>query len=204
MTTDMRIPLMAILRGVKPVEVMSHVDVLIEEGYGAVEVPTNSPEWEKSVELAIAGYGSRALIGAGTVVRACHVDMLSKLGAKLMVTPNTDAALIRAGRNHGLLVAAGVATPSEAFEAVNAGAQILKIFPAASYGPDYVRALRTVLPATPMYVVGGITTKNITDYLGAGATGAGIGSEIFRPGQTIADTRRKAIEFRTAYECFSK
>ena len=195
-----RLPLIAILRGIRPEEVLAHVDALVEEGYDTIEVPMNSPEWEKSVGLAVAAYGTRALIGAGTVLREPQVDALCRLGARLMVTPNTNTSLIQYAIQKGLLVAAGCATASEAFSALHAGAQMLKVFPATTYGTGHVRALRSVLPPVPLFVVGGITPQNLGQYLDSGATGAGIGGELYCAGQSVERTRSQATAFREAFE----
>lgn len=197
-----RLPLIAILRGIRPEEVLAHIDALVDEGYDAIEIPMNSPDWEKSLGLAVAAYGDSAMIGAGTVLREHQVDTLAKLGGRLMVTPNTNSTLIRRAIEQGLTVAAGCATASEAFAAVYAGAQMLKLFPATTYGPGHVRALRSVLPPIPLFVVGGVTPHNLGEYLHAGATGAGIGGELYQPGQSIACTRLHACAFRESFESF--
>lgn len=199
-----RLPLIAILRGIRPEEVLAHIDALVGEGYDAIEIPTNSPDWEKSVGLAVAAYGERTMIGAGTVVRERQVDALAKLGGRLMVTPNTNPTLIRRAIDCKLTVAAGCATASEAFAAVDAGAHMLKLFPATTYGTGHVRSLRSVLPPVPLFVVGGITPQNLGEYLQAGATGAGIGGELYRAGQSIARTRVHASAFRESFENFNK
>ena len=136
------------------------------------------------------------------MLRPAEVDTLQHLGARFIVTPHTHPPLIRHAVAAGMQVVAGFATASEAFAALDAGAQMLKLFPAATYGPGHVRALRAVLPAVPLFVVGGVTPLTLTDYLAAGSTGAGIGGELYRPGQPIERTRSGAREFRlvqTAY-----
>ncbi|MFT3754642.1 MAG: 2-dehydro-3-deoxy-6-phosphogalactonate aldolase [Pseudoxanthomonas sp.] len=193
------LPLIAILRGITPVEVPAHVGALIEAGYDAIEIPTNSPDWASSVALAVREFGQHALIGAGTVLQPEHVDALLAAGGKLMVTPNTRPSLIHLGVGRGLQVAAGFATASEAFDALDAGAQMLKLFPAAQYGPGMVRALRSVLPAVPLFAVGGVTPDNLTGYLSAGCAGAGIGGDLYQPGQSVERTREQALRFRQAY-----
>ena len=189
-------PLIAILRGITPDEIEMHVDALIAAGITLIEIPTNSPDWLRSVERAQKHAHGRAMIGAGTVLNAANVDALAATGAKLMVTPNTDPPLIRHAVSAGLTVAAGFLTPSEAFAALAAGAQILKLFPAANMGTAYVRALKAVLPASaPLFAVGGITPANLADYLTAGCAGAGLGSDLYKPGQTPAVTRTRAAAF---------
>ncbi|KAF1692484.1 2-dehydro-3-deoxy-6-phosphogalactonate aldolase [Pseudoxanthomonas koreensis] len=191
-----RLPLVAILRGITPAEAPAHVGALVEEGYDAIEVPLNSPDWAQSIATAVRDHSGHAWIGGGTVLRPAEVDTLRQLGARFIVTPNTNPALIRHAVAAGMQVLAGFATPSEAFAALDAGAQMLKLFPAASFGPGHVRALRAVLPAVPLLVVGGVTPLTLTDYLAAGSDGAGIGGELYRPGQPLERTRTNAREFR--------
>lgn len=197
-----RLPLIAILRGIRPEEAVAHVEALIDEGFDAIEVPLNSPEWQRSLGDVLARCGGRATIGAGTVLRDDDVDALHALGVRLIVTPDTNPDLIRRASGLGMQVAAGVATPSEAFAAIGAGAAMLKLFPAAVYGPGMVRALRAVLPPVPLFAVGGITVENLAEYLAAGCAGAGIGGELYRPGQPPERTRRHARAFRQAFEEF--
>lgn len=194
-----RLPLIAILRGITPRDAAAHVGALVEEGFDAIEIPTNSPHWERSVSEAVRQYGAHATIGAGTVTNTAHVDALVDAGGRLAVTPNTRPALVRHAVDRGLQVAAGFATASEAFDALEAGAQMLKLFPASVYGPALVRALRSVLPPVPIFAVGGITPDTLSGYLSAGCQGAGIGGELYTPGQTVERTREHARRFRQAY-----
>lgn len=193
------LPLIAILRGITPDEVPAHIGALLDEGYDAIEIPTNSPEWARSVALAAREFGQRALIGAGTVLTTDDVDALLAAGGRLMVTPNTRPAVIRHAVDRGLHVAAGFATASEAFDALDAGAQMLKLFPASIHGPALVRALRSVLPPVPLFAVGGVTPTTLSGYLSAGCQGAGIGGELYKPGQPVERTREHARRFRQAY-----
>lgn len=194
-----RLPLIAILRGIAPGEALAHASALVEEGYDAIEIPTNSPDWETSVADCAREHGAHAAIGAGTVLTPAHVDALVDAGGTLMVTPNTRAPLIRYAVDRGLQVAAGFATASEAFDALDAGAQMLKLFPASVHGPALVRALRSVLPPVALFAVGGVTPENLPGYLLAGCQGAGIGGELYRPGQALERTRERARRFRQAY-----
>jgi 2-dehydro-3-deoxyphosphogalactonate aldolase len=194
-----RLPLIAILRGIGADEAPAHVQALVEEGYDAIEVPLNSPAWTDSIGAAVRDFGDRAWIGGGTVLRTQNVDALAALGASFIVTPNTDPAVIRHAVDRGLQVCAGFATASEAFAALDAGAQMLKLFPASTYGTQHVRALRAVLPPVPLFVVGGITPLTLADYLSAGCTGAGIGSDLYKPGQAVERTRQGARAFKQAY-----
>ncbi len=193
------LPLIAILRGITPADVPAHVGALVEEGYDAIEIPTNSPDWTHSVRIAAEAFGDRAWIGAGTVLTTADADALRAAGGRLMVTPNTRPPVIRHAVERGLQVAAGVATASEAFDALDAGAQMLKLFPASVYGPAMVRALRSVLPPVPLFAVGGVTPDTLSGYLSAGCQGAGIGGELYKPGQPVERTREHARRFRQAY-----
>ncbi|GHH54623.1 MULTISPECIES: 2-dehydro-3-deoxy-6-phosphogalactonate aldolase [Gammaproteobacteria] len=200
-SASFKLPLVAILRGITPEETSAHVGALVEAGFDAIEIPLNSPRWAESIALAQREYGDRAWIGGGTVLRNEDVDALADIGARFIVTPNTRPALIRHAVSRGLVVLAGFATASEAFDAIDAGAQLLKLFPAATYGGGHVRALRSVLPASvPVYVVGGVTPANLADFLAQGAAGAGIGGELYRPAQPLETTQSQARAFVQAYQ----
>jgi len=194
-----RLPLIAILRGIRPEEAVSHAKTLVEAGFDAIEIPLNSPDWRASVRCVADTFGAGALIGGGTVLSADDVDALADAGGRLAVTPNTRPSVIAQAVRRGLHVVAGFASASEAFDALDAGAQALKLFPAATYGPGHVKALRAVLPPVPMFAVGGVTPANLADYLRAGCTGAGLGSDLYRPGQNIARTAALARGFLDAY-----
>lgn len=194
-----RLPLIAILRGIRPQEAQAHIGSLVAEGFDAIEIPLNSPDWQTSIGDSVRGFGARARIGGGTVLREQEVDALHGLGVRFIVTPNTRPALIRHAVARGLQVVAGFASASEAFAALDAGAQMLKLFPAACYGPSYVRALRAVLPPVPLFAVGGVGAAALRPFLDAGCSGAGIGGELYRPGQSPALTRDHAAMFKQAY-----
>ena len=196
-------PLVAILRGVAPDEVLPHVEALLEAGFTAIEIPTGTPEWARSVALAVAACGTRAHVGAGTVLEVAHLDALEAAGGSLAVTPNVRPALIRLARTRGFTIAAGCATPSEAFDALEAGAQMLKLFPASVYGPALARALRSVLPPVPLLAVGGITVDSLGAYLDAGCNGAAIGGELYRAGQVPAQTLARAQRFVQAWRAWA-
>lgn len=194
-----RLPLIAILRGIRPDEALDHAQALVEAGFDAIEIPLNSPDWATSVRRVADAFGGRALVGGGTVLRNDDADALAEAGGRLVVTPNTRPSLIAHAVQRGLLVAAGFATASEAFDALDAGAQALKLFPATTYGPGHVKALRAVLPPVPLFAVGGITPVNLGDYLHAGCIGAGLGSDLYKPGQDAARTAAQARAFVAAY-----
>jgi 2-dehydro-3-deoxyphosphogalactonate aldolase len=200
MTWPTTLPLVAILRGIRPDEAVAHTQELVTAGFDAIEIPLNSPDWQRSIADAVAACGKQALIGAGTVLSEGLVDEVASLGGKLIVTPNTDETVIRRSRDRGLYTAIGFATPSEAFAALRAGAQSLKLFPSTTFGPAYVKAIRAVLPKdVPLLAVGGVTPDNLGVFLDAGCTGAGLGSDLYKPGQTPAQTRERADAFIHAY-----
>lgn len=195
------IPLIGILRGIRPQEVNQHIHVLLQAGFDAIEIPLNSPDWQQSIQLAVDNFSDRALLGAGTVLRAEQVDVLHSLGSKLVVTPNTCPEVIRRAVELGMTVCAGCATATEAFNALEAGAQALKIFPSSAFGPDYIKALKAVLPAeVPVFAVGGVTPENLSIYLRAGCIGAGLGSDLYRAGQSPEVTAQQAAAFIKAYK----
>ncbi|WP_434636730.1 2-dehydro-3-deoxy-6-phosphogalactonate aldolase [Klebsiella sp. I138] len=191
--------LVAILRGIRPAEAAAHIDTLISAGFRYIEIPLNSPDWQRSIEQMVQQFGSQAMIGAGTVLNVGQVDVLAQAGAKLIVTPNTQPAVIRRAVEQGMLVCAGCATATEAFTALDAGAQWLKIFPSSSFGPDYIRALKAVLPPeVPVLAVGGVTPENLATWVQAGCAGAGLGSDLYRAGQSPGRTREQARRFIAA------
>ncbi|POP43385.1 2-dehydro-3-deoxy-6-phosphogalactonate aldolase [Superficieibacter electus] len=192
--------LIAILRGIEPETVLNHVEALLDAGFTAIEIPTNSPRWQDSVASVVNAFPGRGVFGAGTVLTVGQVDELASLGGQMVVTPNVNPAVIRRSREHGMNVYAGCATASEAFVALENGAQALKIFPAACFGPAYICALKAVLPASvPVLAVGGVTPENLHDWLKAGCAGAGLGSDLYRAGQSVEETRARAQAFITAW-----
>ncbi|HEI8868805.1 2-dehydro-3-deoxy-6-phosphogalactonate aldolase [Serratia sp. AKBS12] len=201
MSWKTELPLIAILRGITPQEAVAHIQTLLDAGFDAIEIPLNSPEWTQSIGEAARIFGERALIGAGTVLQELQVEQLAALGSKLVVTPNTQPAVIRRAVALGMTVCAGCATATEAFNALDAGAQALKIFPSLSFGPDYIKALKAVLPPqVPVFAVGGITPENLHQYLAAGCVGAGLGSDLYRAGQPLERTAQQAAAFVRAYK----
>jgi 2-dehydro-3-deoxyphosphogalactonate aldolase len=193
-------PLIAILRGVTPDEADSVAAVLVEAGFGAIEVPLNSPDPLTSVEIIARLFGDQVLVGAGTVLETHEVDEVARAGAKLVVAPNADRAVIERAVKLGLLAVPGVATPTEAFAALKAGASGLKLFPGEAIPPEAVKAWRSVLPKeTQLYPVGGVTPERIGPYRRAGASGFGVGSALYKPGASVEDVARAAQAFVKAW-----
>jgi 2-dehydro-3-deoxyphosphogalactonate aldolase len=194
-------PLIAILRGVTPDEADSVAAAIVEAGFGAIEVPLNSPDPLVSVEIIVRLFGDKVLVGAGTVLEAHEVDQVAQACAKLVVAPNADRAVIERAAKLGLVVLPGVATPSEAFAALKAGASGLKLFPGEAIPPEVVKAWRSVLPkGTPLYPVGGVTPERIGPYRLAGASGFGIGSALYKPGASVEGLARAAQAFVKAWK----
>jgi 2-dehydro-3-deoxyphosphogalactonate aldolase len=193
------LPVIAILRGLKPAEALAIGEALVDAGIRAIEVPLNSPHPLESIAILARSFGHRALIGAGTVVDPAMVEPLAANGAKLLVAPNCDPATIAAGLAHGMEVLPGVMTPSEAFAAVTAGARRLKLFPAGSLPRSHIAALKDVLPrATGIWAVGGVNAQNAGAWLEAGVEGIALGSAIYRPGDSAHDVARRATELQRA------
>lgn len=193
-------PLVAILRGVRPEEAEPIGLALVEAGFAVVEVPLNSPEPLSSIERLARTLAGRALVGAGTLRRPEQVADVAAAGGRLIVTPHADAAIVRAAKAHGLVALPGVATPTEAFAMLDAGADALKLFPAELLGPPVVKALRAVLPAgTRLVPVGGITPATMAGFRAAGAAGFGLGSALYRPGDGPAEVAERARAFLAAW-----
>jgi 2-dehydro-3-deoxyphosphogalactonate aldolase len=185
--------LIAILRGVRPEEVLDIAEVLVEAGWRAIEVPLNSPDPLRSIERLATALDPSILVGAGTVLSPADVDAVHAAGAQLVLSPNRDLSVIGRTREHGLLSMPGVATPTEAFEALAAGASAIKLFPADVLGPGSFNAWAAVLPAhTAMYAVGGVDASNLGTFRRAGARGAGLGSSLYSPGIGLKDLRQRA------------
>ena len=186
-------PVIAILRGIRPDEVLSHAHVLFESGIRAIEVPLNSPDPLSSISSLAKDFGDNCLCGAGTVLSPAEVETVASAGGKLIVSPNTDESVIKATVERGLWSAPGVGTPTEAFSAVKAGARHLKLFPAASYGANHIKQLSAVLPPNiTMLAVGGVGPGDVEAWWAAGARGFGLGSELYKAGQDVDETRLKA------------
>jgi len=185
--------LVAIIRGVTPGEAEGIGEAIFEAGIRIIEVPLNSPEPLASIERLARRFGESALIGAGTVLDAADVARVRDAGGRVIVSPNTFEPVIAAAAGMGMVSLPGFFTPSEAFTALRAGATGLKLFPAEGASPAVVKAQRAVLPRdVPLLVVGGISPGNMQPWLDAGAQGFGLGSGLYRPGQSVEETAAKA------------
>jgi 2-dehydro-3-deoxyphosphogalactonate aldolase len=191
-----RCPLIAILRGVKPGEVVAVGEALFDAGFRLIEVPLNSPDPLESIARLAKALANRAVIGAGTVLRAAEVTAVRTAGGTLIVSPNTNVEVIAATAKAGLVSLPGCATASEAFAALDAGATALKLFPAEGANPAVLKAMRAVLPrGVRLLPVGGITPGNMAPWREAGAAGFGIGSALYSPGVGLDEIARRARTF---------
>lgn len=194
------LPVVAIIRGVKPDEAVGVVQALYDGGVRAVEIPLNSPDPLTSIRRVAKAFGERMTVGAGTVLTPEAVRAVADAGGRIVVSPDTNPAVIRRTVELGLESLPGFATPSEAFQAIAAGARRLKLFPAATYGPGHVKQVRTVLPRdAEVWAVGGVGATDMAEWLAAGVRGFGVGSELYVPGQTPEQTRAKADAFSDAW-----
>ena len=192
-------PLVAIIRGVTPDAVVAIGEALYAAGIRIIEVPLNSPDPYDSIARLAAAMAGRATVGAGTVLDADAVARSRAAGARIVVSPCADAEVIRATVAAGMISAPGYFTPSEAFAAIKAGAHAIKLFPAEAAPPAVVKAQRAVLPRDfPLLVVGGVRPDNMRNYLEAGANGFGLGSGVYKPGQSAAEVGAQARAFVAA------
>jgi 2-dehydro-3-deoxyphosphogalactonate aldolase len=191
-----RCPIVAILRGIKSEEAVSICSVLERAGIVIVEVPLNSPNALSSISILSQIFGDRMLIGAGTLTDPKQVAEVAAAGGRLIVTPHADTAIVRATKAAGLFAAPGFFNPTEAFALLQAGADALKLFPSEVLGIPMLKALRAVLPKGTIVVpVGGIDAHNVASWMTAGALGVGVGSSIYKPGDTptIVEAKAKAL-----------
>jgi 2-dehydro-3-deoxyphosphogalactonate aldolase len=197
--------LVAILRGLPPERALDVGQTLYAAGVRAIEVPLNSPEPFKSIAQLSAYFGETCICGAGTVTDPEDIARLKVAGGKLVVSPNTNPAVIERARRHNMFVMPGFATATEAFAGIAAGATHLKLFPAMTYGPGHLKALKSVLPKTvPVYAVGGIGADQVDAWSQAGASGFGFGSELYRPDYTLEDIAERAKRLVEAVRRFVK
>ncbi|MDY6922653.1 MAG: 2-dehydro-3-deoxy-6-phosphogalactonate aldolase [Pseudomonadota bacterium] len=195
------LPLVAILRGLKPDEAVEVGEALLAAGLPCLEVPLNSPQPLESIQRLRTALGDRAVVGAGTVLTPAAVHEVAAAGGQIVISPNADPAVIQATRAAGLMSMPGFFTPSEAFTALGAGAQVLKLFPAEVAGVAGLKAVRAVLPAGQrVYVVGGVEPDSVSAWRSAGASGFGIGSAIYRAGRSARETGERAAAFVAAWK----
>lgn len=186
-------PVVAILRGIQPNEVIEVAQVLVGEGIRVIEVPLNSPDPYTSIKLLCDRFGEHCLCGAGTVISTEQVERVYEAGGKLVVSPNIDPAVIRRSIELGLTTIPGFHTPTEAYEAIRAGAKMLKFFPAAAISLDYLKATRPILPKDiDIVATGGINPDNAGQWLAAGSKGLGIGGDLYRPGINLYELKANA------------
>jgi 2-dehydro-3-deoxyphosphogalactonate aldolase len=195
-----RLPLVAILRGVTPDEVLSIGDALAGAGFAIIEVPLNSSDPLESIRRLREHCGDEVLVGAGTVTSPRQVDDVARVGGQLIVMPHGDGEVVRAAKGAGLACIPGIATPTEAFAALANGADALKLFPAELLTPAVLRSMRAVLPATTRFLpVGGISPDSMAAYVAAGATGFGLGSALYRRGDDAGRVSANARDFVDAW-----
>lgn len=196
-----RLPLIAILRGVQPTEVEAIGDALVDAGFTLIEVPLNSPDPLDSITRLAKRFAGRAVIGAGTVLGEAQVAAVRAAGGTMIISPNANPGVIAASAAAGLVSLPGIATPSEAFAAIEAGATALKLFPAEGASPAVLKATRAVLPAAMRVLpVGGISPDNMAAWHKAGAGGFGIGSALYSRGVSPDEVAARASAFRSAWE----
>lgn len=194
------LPLIAILRGVRPDEAEAIGEALVEAGIRGIEVPLNSPEPLLSIRRLAERFGDRALVGAGTVLTDSAVDEVAEAGGRIIVSPNTNLAVIRRAKVRALVSLPAFFTPTEAFAAIEAGADGLKLFPAEAASPAVLKAMKAVLPtATPVFPVGGITPDGMAAWRLGGAAGFGIGGAIYAPGRSAGEVHARAAQFVAAW-----
>ncbi len=199
------LPLVAILRGLRPDEALAVGEMLVQAGFRIVEVPLNSPDPFDSIKLLVQALGSRAIVGAGTVLTVADVETLHAVGGQICISPNANPDVIRRAKTLGLISFPAFFTPTEAFSAIEAGADAIKLFPAELAGTIGLKAMKAVLPKNlPVFPVGGVTPENMKDFLDAGAAGFGIGSAVFKPGDTPEIVFRKARAFVEGWDALHK
>jgi 2-dehydro-3-deoxyphosphogalactonate aldolase len=198
------LPIVAILRGIAPDEILDVAEALVSAGIRAIEVPLNSPDPLTSIARLTAAFGESCLCGAGTVLSVEQVDDVAAAGGRLIVSPNCNVSVIRHAVARGLIATPGFATPTEAFAAIEAGAKILKLFPAEAYGAGYLSALGAVLPAdVSVLAVGGVGAGTMGEWIAAGAKGFGIGSDLYKPRRSPSEVAERAASLVGAYRAAS-
>lgn len=200
-TAMAQLPLVAILRGVTPDEVLEIARVIKAAGFHIIEVPLNSPDPFASIQTLTESMGEEVLIGAGTVLNVEQVDRVQAAGGRIVISPNVDTEVITYSKKKGLYAVPGFYTPTEAFAAIHAGADAIKLFPADTLGPNGLKAMMAVLPSIPILPVGGVAANNnsMGDFVKAGAQGFGLGSGLYKAGMTCAEVKANAEDYVAAY-----
>ena len=192
-------PIIAILRGVRPTEAAAIAEAVLESGIRVIEIPLNSPDPLTSIRHVADRLAGAAVVGAGTVLSEAEVDRVAESGGRIIVSPNMDPQVIQKTKARGLVSAPGIVTPSEAFAALAAGADVLKLFPGELFTLPVIRSMAAVLPKTSVLVlVGGVTPATIGAFRGSPVAGFGVGSSIYTPGMSAADVKVSAFKFRDA------
>ncbi|RBP51622.1 2-dehydro-3-deoxy-6-phosphogalactonate aldolase [Arenicella xantha] len=200
-----RMPVIAIIRGVKPDEVVEIGTAIHRAGIGIIEVPLNSPDPFNSIERLSNALGDECITGCGTLVNVTDAQRVADAGGSIAVTPNSNVDVIHACIESELIPMPGWATPTEAYAAYQAGAKYLKLFPAATYGSGHIKAVRAILPSdVTVLAVGGVGAQNASEWLDAGVDGFGIGSEIYRPGDSAEVVFNKASAIVSAIRTVKK
>lgn len=196
-----KMPLVAILRGITPEEAVPVSNALVRSGFTFMEVTLNSPDWEQSLRLMKEQHGSDIVLGAGTVLKPDEVDKVQAAGGQAIISPTMRVDVIRRSKELGLLSVPGCYTPTECFTALDAGADILKIFPADTLGTPFIKAINAVLPVgTRICPTGGVNKDNMQDFLDVGVSAMGMGSALYKPGKTVDDVEKAAREFVAVYQ----
>jgi len=194
-----QLPLVAILRGIIPEQVIEIANVIKEAGFRVIEVPLNSPEPYASIHALSECMGDEVLIGAGTVLDMEQVDRVSAAGGRIIISPNVNTDVIGYSKEQGLYSLPGFYTPTEAFAAIRAGADALKMFPADTLGPRGLKAMSAVLPSIPVLPVGGVSADSMSDFIQAGARGFGLGSGLYKAGMDTEAVKVNAEAYVDAY-----
>jgi len=192
-------PIIAILRGIKPDEVIEVADALCASGIRIVEVPLNSPDALHSISKLVSSLGERMVIGAGTVTDPQMVDAISDAGGQIIVSPNTDSGVLAGTHVLNMVAIPGVMTPTDIFHAIRHGAEFVKLFPADQLGPKFLKSVRATLPDhLGVVAVGGVNAETASDWLAAGAVGLGCGGSLYRPGDPADVVAKKAADLVAA------
>ena len=196
-----QMPLVAVLRGISPDQAVDVSDALVEAGFTIMEVTLNSPRPFESINLMHKRHGNSISLGAGTVLSPEQVPLVEEAGGDLIIAPNLNTAVVQETITRDLVSIPGCYTPSEAFHALDLGADVIKIFPADTLGPKFIKGIKAVLPeGTRICPTGGVSPTTIGDFVSAGVTSMGVGSALYKPGKSVADVKATALEFVQAYQ----